>query len=330
MMKTELLSTNTEQYESSLQTASVLIKQGEIVAFPTETVYGLGASVWNVEQIKKIYRAKGRPSDNPIIAHIAKQDDIHLLAEFVSDDSYKLMERFFPGALTLVLQRKNTIPDIVSAGLNTIAVRMPNHRIALDLIERSESPLVAPSANTSGSPSPTSAQHVLNDLSGKIPAIIDGGECGIGIESTVVNMTTDQPTILRPGIITSQMIADVLQKDVLYAGESSGITHSPGVKYRHYAPKAKVVVLSDKELDVYSDSSALILHPEPNNLTVEKSLHHNIRLLHQTTFYNELRRADALGYSIIYILLPDNFEAQNEGLFNRIKKSADRNDRIPR
>jgi L-threonylcarbamoyladenylate synthase len=328
-MQTHLLSTDSEHYESSLQTASDLIKHGKIIAFPTETVYGLGASIWNEQQIKKIYQAKGRPSDNPIIAHIAKVEDVYSLAELVTDDSYKLMEIFFPGALTLVLKRKSVVPSIVSAGLDTIAVRMPNHEIALDLIQRSGSPLVAPSANTSGSPSPTTAQHVMNDLSGKISAILDGGDCGIGIESTVIDMTTSSPVILRPGSITAQMISDVLQKQVIHAGKTSSVTHSPGVKYRHYAPKARVVVLNEKERHLFRDSTQLILHPEPQNLSVETTSELEIRLLHQSTFYNELRRADALGYTTILIILPDKFEANNEGLYNRIKKSAEVNDTNP-
>lgn len=230
-----------------------LIKQGEVVAFPTETVYGLGGDAFNENAISKIYKAKGRPSDNPLIVHISKIEDVEKLASNIPAEFFALAKRFMPGPLTVVLPKKKCVPDLVTGGLNTVAVRMPMHIIARQLIEKSQTLIAAPSANTSTHISPTTAQHVFDDLNGKIPLIIDGGECEVGIESTVLSLTDDVPTILRPGIITADMLLEVLSAVKIFKGEVKS-AESPGMKYMHYAPKCDTIIAStsDKALEIYN------------------------------------------------------------------------------
>ncbi len=218
--------------------AGKILSEGGVVAFPTETVYGLGADGLNPEAVKKIYAAKGRPSDNPLILHIATLDTLSLLAENIPQIAYELADRFWPGPLTMILRKQPVVPDIVTAGLPTVAVRMPENLVARRLIDAAETPLAAPSANLSGSPSPTLAQHVAADFSGRIEMIIDGGPCRLGIESTVVDLSSHKPQILRAGSITMEMLEEVI-------GPLSQRFHSqqpkaPGMKYRHYAPKAQL------------------------------------------------------------------------------------------
>lgn len=231
--------------EATLRTAADLIRQGRLVAFPTETVYGLGANGLDPAAVKAIYQAKGRPSDNPLILHIAKPEDALLLAREVNANAQALMRAFWPGPLTLVLPRRACVPDGVTGGLDSVAIRLPASAVARRLIELSGVPIAAPSANTSGRPSPTTAQAVLDDLDGKIDAIVDGGACGIGLESTVVDCTTPVPTILRPGGITREQLQTVLGEVELDAALASPeqTPRSPGMKYKHYAPKAPLLLL---------------------------------------------------------------------------------------
>ena len=182
------------------------IRKGKLVAFPTETVYGLGANGLDEEAVKNIFIAKGRPQDNPLILHVSKIDEVRPLVKSIPEEAKILMEEFWPGPLTIIFERSSIVPDIITAGLNTVAIRMPNHPVALELIEASGVPIAAPSANTSGKPSPTLAEHVIEDLYGKIDMILDGGPTGVGLESTVLDLTTDVPTILRPGGITLETI----------------------------------------------------------------------------------------------------------------------------
>jgi L-threonylcarbamoyladenylate synthase len=213
------------------------------VAFPTETVYGLGADAMNESAVRKIFEAKGRPADNPLIVHVGGPGDVERVAEGVSADAFRLIERFWPGPLTLVLKRKAEVPAIVSAGLPTIAVRMPASAIALELIRRAGTPIAAPSANRSGRPSPTSAAHVLEDLGGRIDMIIDGGQTQVGIESTVLDMSGGTPTILRPGWVTREQIAEVTGP-VLEPASEADLRRSPGTRYRHYSPRARVLLVT--------------------------------------------------------------------------------------
>lgn len=222
--------------QEGLEEAVSLIKNGELVVFPTETVYGLGANAYDAEAVKKIFVAKGRPQDNPLIVHISDVSQVQEIASRVPDVFYTLAEKFMPGALTVVLPKSDNIPDIVTAGGNTVAVRMPDNEIARELISRSF-PLAAPSANRSKHVSPTSAQHVYDDLNGKVPLILDGGECRVGIESTVLDLTSKSPVILRPGAVTAEMLAPYLGITP-GSGKVIGTAKSPGMKYEHYAPTA--------------------------------------------------------------------------------------------
>lgn len=229
--------------------AGDILKAGGLVAFPTETVYGLGGNALDASAAKKIYAAKGRPSDNPLIVHVADTKSLYELASFVPDNAKKLADRFWPGPLTMILPKKESVPDGTTGGLKTVAVRMPDHPAALELIRTSGVYIAAPSANTSGRPSPTCAEHVMEDLDGKIEMILDGGTVGIGIESTIVDLTGDIPVILRPGYITKQMLEEVIGEvtvdpAVLSRHPDPGLKpKAPGMKYKHYAPKADLIIL---------------------------------------------------------------------------------------
>lgn len=229
--------------ESIIKEAAQMLRSGEMVAFPTETVYGLGADALREEASQKIYAAKGRPSDNPLIVHIASEEQLASIAEEIPEKAKVLMKAFWPGPLTLIFRKKDIIPKRTTGGLYTVAVRMPNHRIALELIRISGIPIAAPSANTSGRPSPTNAAHVFDDLNGKISMIIDGGNVGIGIESTIVDVTCEPPMLLRPGYITKEKLEQVvgevdIDKAILDPASPDIVPKAPGMKYKHYAPKA--------------------------------------------------------------------------------------------
>ncbi len=246
-MNTLLLGTS----EKDINTAANFLKEGGVVAMPTETVYGLSADALNGDAVAKIFAAKGRPMDNPLIVHIADIADIerlNLVAEFPAK-AKQLADKFWPGPLTIIMKKSDVIPHAVSAGLDTVAIRLPSHEIARALIRESGTALAAPSANKSGSPSPTTAQHVMADLQGSIDAVIDGGRCDVGVESTVITLATDTPRLLRPGLVTVEQIEAVIGKidvdnAVLYKLESNEKASSPGMKYKHYSPKAKVVLLN--------------------------------------------------------------------------------------
>lgn len=237
---------NDESYSQAVNT----LRNGGVVAFPTETVYGLGALATNAEAVHKIFQAKGRPSDNPLIVHIGKQEEVAKYAVNIPATAQKLMDTFWPGPLTLVFERMpNIIAPNVTPGVSTIGIRMPNHPVALTLLRKLGEPLAAPSANRSGKPSPTMAEHVQQDLDGRIPLIVDGGVTGVGLESTVLDMTTEPPTILRPGGATQEMIEKVIgavQVVEHHEADASEAPRSPGMKYTHYAPEAPLFVV---ELD---------------------------------------------------------------------------------
>ena len=234
--------------EEDLKEAADILKCGGLVAFPTETVYGLGADGLNPKASIKIYEAKGRPSDNPLIIHIASLSQMDVIARDIPDEAYKLARVFWPGPLTIILNKKEIVPTETTGGLDTVAIRLPAYKIARDLIEASGGYIAAPSANTSGRPSPTSARHVIEDLSGKIDMIIDGGKSTLGLESTIIDLSSSIPTILRPGSITKSMLENVigqveydgvvLQRDM---GEDM-VPKAPGMKYRHYAPEGSLAI----------------------------------------------------------------------------------------
>ncbi|ARE85873.1 Threonylcarbamoyl-AMP synthase [Clostridium formicaceticum] len=232
-----------------LKKAAQILKEGGTVAFPTETVYGLGANALSEKAIKKIFQAKGRPSDNPLIVHIAKMEDIKPLVREIPLEAAAVMEAFWPGPLTVVLEKTGIIPEGITGGLSTVAIRMPAHPIAAKLIALAGVPVAAPSANISGRPSPTTGAHVVEDLKGKVDAIVIGGSCEVGVESTVLDMTGKTPMILRPGGVTREMLLKVLHSveiDAALKGEDV-VPKSPGMKYTHYAPKAQVYIVKGEE-----------------------------------------------------------------------------------
>ena len=243
--------------DADLKDAGEIIKRGGLVAFPTETVYGLGGDAMNPEASRKIYAAKGRPSDNPLIVHIYRMEDLFRIADGVSEGALKLAERYWPGPLTMIFKKKETVPDRTTGGLDTVAVRMPDNRIALRFIEAAGGFVAAPSANLSGRPSTTTAEHVIEDMNGRIDMIIDGGSSVIGLESTIVDMTGSSPMILRPGYINGEMIRDVLgdvsYDPAVFGEETEGLRpRAPGMKYRHYAPKGELTIVKGEREAVVS------------------------------------------------------------------------------
>lgn len=229
---------------AAIEKGAALIRKGDVVVFPTETVYGLGADAFNETAVEEIFRAKGRPNDNPLIVHIADKSELTGLTREISPQAQKVIEAFMPGPITVILPKSDRVPDCVTAGLDTVGIRMPAHPVARAFINACNTPVAAPSANTSTRISPTSARHVYDDMQGKIPLIIDGGACDVGIESTIVDLSSDTPTILRPGAITAQMLAQVLGKVQTFHGQVV-VAKAPGMKYKHYAPDCEMAVCSD-------------------------------------------------------------------------------------
>lgn len=245
-MQTEVLQITPD----SLQKAKALFERGEIVAIPTETVYGLGAIGTNPDAVKKIFTAKGRPSDNPLIAHVHKDYDLSKLVYIENDYAQKLIKAFMPGPLTLVFNSKGVVCKEAVAGGETLAVRMPSHKDCQELLRLVDAPIVAPSANVSKHTSPVTAEHVYNDLNGKIPLILDGGKCTGGIESTVLDVTDKVPRILRAGLVTKEMIISVVGCCEIASHLSTDKVKSPGVKYTHYKPKCETRLFDEEDLDV--------------------------------------------------------------------------------
>lgn len=244
--------------DEDIKKAAEILKNGGLVGMPTETVYGLGANALNPKAVLDIFKAKGRPADNPLIVHISDVSQIEKfsLAEEIPENAIILAKKFWPGPLTMIVKKGKAVPDEVSAGLDTVAIRFPSHPVAQKLISFAGLPVAAPSANLSGSPSPTTPQHVMRDLKGKIPAIIDGGICNVGLESTVITLTENPPRLLRPGGITLEQLRDALGEvalddAVLHKLKEGRRAASPGMKYKHYAPKANVTILKGGNRDFY-------------------------------------------------------------------------------
>ncbi len=237
-----------------IRQAGHILRTGGLVAFPTETVYGLGADALQAEASKKIYAAKGRPSDNPLIVHVCSFKDINKIVTQIPDKARLLSEAFWPGPLTMILKKNEKLPYETTGGIDTVAIRMPSNKIALALIQEGGGYIAAPSANTSGKPSPTLAKHVLEDLNGKIPLILDGGAVGIGIESTIIDLTEDIPVVLRPGYISLNMLAQVVGEVRMDPGilskDAGTKPKAPGMKYRHYAPKAEMIIVEGEQENV--------------------------------------------------------------------------------
>jgi L-threonylcarbamoyladenylate synthase len=248
-METKILKINKHKPEKDkIKYAANVLRQGGTVAFPTETVYGLGADALNEKAVEKIFAAKGRPADNPLIVHISDVTEVDKLAKSISDTARILMKTFWPGPLTIIMEKAPCVPDIVTAGLNTVAIRLPSNKIALELIKESGVPVAAPSANTSGKPSPTKASHVIDDLKDRVDIIIDGGDAEVGVESTVIDMTSEIPVILRPGGVTYEELVTVIEnvninKELNIKDDENNIPLCPGMKYRHYSPKADLIIV---------------------------------------------------------------------------------------
>lgn len=273
-MQTKLIKIDADDpNKEDMQEAAEIIRSGGLVAFPTETVYGLGANALDPEASKRIYAAKGRPSDNPLIVHICRFEELESIAKEVPTQAGKLADAFWPGPLTMIVWKNEKVPYETTGGMDTVAIRMPNHPVALALIEESGCMIAAPSANTSGKPSPTEAGHVALDLDGKIPMILDGGAVGIGIESTIIDLTEKVPMILRPGYITKEMLEEVLGEEVridpgIIAADSTKKPKAPGMKYKHYAPKADLVLVEGEQEAVVAKINALVREKQVAGLKV--------------------------------------------------------------
>ena len=335
-MKTEYLSNK----PVDIQKAAAILKNGGLVGIPTETVYGLAANALNGAAVAKIFEAKGRPMDNPLIVHIAEYDDIARF-ELTSDappELYTLAKNFWPGPLTIIMKKGKAVPDEVTAGLDTVAVRFPSHPVARAVIHAADLPLAAPSANLSGSPSPTTAQHVLNDMDGRIDAVVDGGSCVVGVESTVITLTTKTPTLLRPGSVTVEQLRRLLGKieiddAVLHQLEDGRAAPSPGMKYKHYAPKANVVLLKcgDDEFIEYVNShggrgvAALCCDEDIPLLSGVKAISLGKRgdyTEHARNLFDSLRRIDGYGdVMTVYSRLPQT-DGVGMAVYNRLTRAA--------
>lgn len=312
----------------AFQEAGALIKAGELVAFPTETVYGLGANGLDSEAVAKIYVAKGRPSDNPIILHIAKLAELNSLTNDLSPMAKKLAENFWPGPMTLVVPRSKIVPDIVTAGLDTVAVRLPDNENARNLIQAAGVPIAAPSANISGRPSPTTAAEVKEDMDGKIAGILDGGTCQVGLESTVIDTTGKVPVVLRPGGITLEMIKQVMGNVELDKGlvDNNKTPKAPGMKYKHYAPTAAMHLCRTEEILYLCAGSALekalkvgIVAPFAVSGCVNKT-YTSLEDLANKLFYF-LRGLDRANVDVIYALTVPEW-GLGLAIMNRMKKSC--------
>ena len=318
--------------ENIVDEAAELLKSGGIAAIPTETVYGLAANAYDVEAVRSVFRAKGRPQDNPLILHISSIDMLHDIAVTVNPLALSLAECFWPGPLTMIFPRKPHVPAETCGGLDTAAVRMPNNRFTLKLIERCGFPIAAPSANTSGKPSPTSAAHVLADMDGKIPLIIDGGEGRFGVESTVIAFDSDDSVrILRPGAVTPEMLREhcnvAIDGGVLEKLAPDAVVRSPGMKYKHYSPNAEVYILKSGDaqitrfMQLHKDAGFLGFGNEdlPESVTVfpygEKSEEQAENL------FASLRKADEAGCSEVYVRMPDT-AGIGLAVYNRLLRAA--------
>ena len=320
----------------SIAQASALLKAGQVVAFPTETVYGLGADALNAEAVRAIFAAKERPADNPLIVHVAHREQLAGLCQ-VTETAQKLMDAFWPGPLTMLLMKTDRVPDITTAGLPSVAVRCPNHPAALSLLECCGLPIAAPSANRSGRPSPTSAAHVYEDMQGRIPMILDGGPCRVGVESTVVDLTGETPCVLRPGAITAEDIAALVGSctvapSVMRPLKEGEHAPSPGMRHRHYAPKAKMTVFigSDEaaaraiiarydgaeNAAILAHAQALPLYGSRRVFSIGATPQEGAHLLFQ-----RLREMDELGVALI---LAQGWEAEGKALavMNRMARAA--------
>ncbi|WP_058486027.1 L-threonylcarbamoyladenylate synthase [Defluviitalea phaphyphila] len=329
--------------EAIIKEASKIIKKGGLVAFPTETVYGLGANALDEIAVKKIFNAKGRPSDNPLIVHISDKEEISSLVEYIPKNAKALMNAFWPGPLTLIFPKSKKVPYVITAGLSSVAIRFPENKIARALIKESGVPIAAPSANISGKPSPTKASHVIEDLKGKIDMILDGGHVKVGLESTVVDVTGDIPMILRPGGITKEMIEEVIGEvlidpSILSLKTVNFTPKAPGMKYKHYAPQAKVIIVEGNLDKVIISINQFVKEKQAKNLkvgvmaTLQTKKYYNADVILSvgdrnnpktiaSNLFDTLRAFDEEKVDIVF---SESFSDKEIGLaiMNRLRKSA--------
>ncbi len=325
-----------EPDERKMRIAANLIREGKLVAFPTETVYGLGADALNENAVRRIFQAKGRPPDNPLIIHIADFEQLYGLARDVPKEARILAEKFWPGPLTFVLPKREDVPYVTTGGLDTVAVRMPANEIALSLIRISGRPIAAPSANISGKPSPTSAEHVADDFYGRIECIINGGETEIGVESTVLDLTSHPPVLLRPGGLPVEEIEKVIGKVEIHPavkGYAVDTAKAPGMKYRHYAPNAKVIVVEGRENRVHEKIIELIDEYRRKGLRVgvmatgrfyDADAWVDLGRSEEEVARNLFKALRELDKENVDIILAEGIEERGLGLavMNRLKKAA--------
>lgn len=342
-MKTKIsMIKNASEDEKEIQEAAEIIKNGGTVVFPTETVYGLGADGLNSEAVKKIFEAKGRPQDNPLIIHVSSKD-LNLYAKEVPQIANKLVEKFWPGPLTIILKKKDIVPNETSASLDSIGIRMPNNEIALKLIELSETTIAAPSANISGRPSPTDLQRCVEDLDGKVDCILGGEQSDIGVESTIVDCTVNPPLVLRPGGVTLEMLREIdpninIDPTIMKKPEPNLKPKAPGMKYRHYAPKAKVTIVSGnkkntiekiKEMVHYNiekKKKVCILTVDENEKEYSEGIKISLGSLNDLStvarnLFETLRKCDDIGADVVFA---ESFEQKGVGIaiMNRLNKAA--------
>ncbi len=331
-MKTVVIDITTE-YDRALNESAQLLQAGEVVGIPTETVYGLAANAFDELAVKKIFEAKGRPSDNPLIVHISKLEDLAPLVKEIPEKVKIMAEKFWPAPLTMIMKKSDKISNAVSGNLDTVAVRMPKSEYARAIIDACGLPLAAPSANLSGSPSPTNAKYVFDDMNERIPLIIDGGSCEIGVESTVISFAEEPPRLLRPGGVTleemTELIGEIVVDDaVLNELQEGQIAHSPGMKYKHYAPSADITIIKSdfetfKALCENEDVTALVFDGENHLLDCPTVTYgdKNDGYSQSARLFDALRELDEMGAEKVYARCPDT-RGMGMAVYNRLIRSA--------
>ena len=328
--------------EEAIRQAGQIIRDGGLVAFPTETVYGLGGDALNPDSSRKIYAAKGRPSDNPLIVHICRLEDLSKIAAEIPENAKKLAEKFWPGPLTMIFKKTDLVPKETTGGLDTVAVRFPDHKVALAFIEAAGGFVAAPSANTSGRPSPTLGKYVYEDMNGKIEMLLDGGQVGIGVESTIVDVTGEKPMILRPGYVTYEMMQEILpellQDPTMFSVSGNAKPKAPGMKYKHYAPKGDLTIFEGdmekvvdhinkraKEEIAKGETVGIIATSETEGQyrcgTVKTVGSRNDEASIAHGLYGVLREFDDLEVSVIFAESFEEYEL-GQAIMNRLLKAA--------
>lgn len=331
MFDTRILSAD----DVSIDEAAKLLKSGEVVGMPTETVYGLGANALDENAVRKIFAAKGRPADNPLIVHISRFDMIKPLVSQIPDLAYKCAEQFWAGPLTMIMPKSDIIPDVTSGGLDTVGIRMPSHKTARAIIDKCGFPIAAPSANLSGSPSPTTAGHVFNDMNGRIPAIVDGGFSAVGVESTVISFENDAIRVLRPGFISAEELKEITPNVIIDKGvtaklEQGAIARSPGMKYKHYAPKADITII-DGSLESFrayvknhSDSETVCMtfaDTDCDGLNVKAICYGESDEQQAHLLFDTLRELDNIGAKKVFARCPRK-SGVGLAVYNRLLRAA--------